>query len=61
MRFEISREALDDHYKGDNVDDKLEVFKANHEAIEQEARQKYLADDTEKDGSILIRTVDLSH
>lgn len=61
VRFEISREALDDHYKGDNVDDKLEVFKANHEAIEQEARQKYLADDTEKDGSILIRTVDLSH
>ena len=55
----ISRQALDDHFKGDAVKDKLEVFKAHHETIEREARQKYLAGDTENDGSVLIRTEDL--
>ena len=42
MRCEISREALDDHFRGDNRD-KLEVFRANRQVIEREARQKYLA------------------
>jgi hypothetical protein len=32
---------------------------ANHEAIERTAREKYLAGDTEGNGSILIRTTDL--
>jgi Fic family protein len=58
VRCAISREALDDHFKGDKVKDKLEVFKANHEAIEKIARDKYLAGDTEADNSILIRTTD---
>jgi len=58
VRCAISREALDDHFGGDNKD-KLEVFRANRRAIEQEARRKYLAGDTEPDGSVLIRTGDL--
>ena len=58
VRCAISREALDDHFKGDGKD-KGEVFQANRPAIEQYARGKYLAGDTESDGSILIRTGDL--
>jgi Fic/DOC family protein/uncharacterized protein DUF1488 len=54
----ISREALDDHFGGDGRD-KLEVFRANRRAIEDRAREKYLAGDTEADGSVLIRTTDL--
>jgi fido (protein-threonine AMPylation protein) len=57
VRCEISREALDDHFGGDGKD-KLEVFRANREAIEQEARRKYLGGRTEPDGSVLIRTMD---
>jgi len=58
VRCAISREALDDHFGGDDKD-KLEVFRANRRAIEREARRKYLAGDTEPDGSVLIRTGDL--
>jgi len=58
VRCAISREAMDDHFRGDNRD-KLEVFRANRQVIEQDARRKYLAGDTETDGSILIRTGDL--
>jgi len=54
----ISEEALDDHFQGDHKD-KLEVFRANRQAIELEARRKYLAGDTESDGAVLIRTTDL--
>ena len=54
----ISREALDDHFHADNTD-KLEVFRANRHAIEEEARRKYLEGRTERDGSVLIRTADL--
>ena len=54
----ISREALDDHFNGDNKD-KLEVFRANRQAIDEEARKKYLAGATEPDGSVLIRTLDV--
>ena len=55
---EIGRDALDDHYQGDNQD-KLKVFKANQAVIEHEARRKYLADRLESNGSVLIRTGDL--
>ncbi len=58
VRCEISREALDDHFGGDGKD-KLEVFIANRRAIEREARRKYVAGQTEPDGSLLIRTIDL--
>jgi DNA polymerase elongation subunit (family B) len=39
---------------------KLEVFRANRRAIEEEARKKYLAGAIEPDGSVLIRTLDLA-
>jgi hypothetical protein len=58
VRCEIGREALDDHFHGDNKD-KLEVFKANRRAIEAIARRKYLAGRREADGSVLIRTEEL--
>ena len=58
VRCAISREALDDHFKGDGRD-KLEVFRKHRKTIEEEARRKYLAGDTEVDGSILVRTGDL--
>ena len=55
----IRREALDDYFKGNN-EDKLEVFKANRQVIEEAARKKYLAGAIEPDGSVLIRTLDLA-
>ena len=58
VRCEISRQALDDNFAGDGKD-KLQVFRTNRKAIEDFARNKYLADQTESDGSILIRTLDL--
>ena len=58
VRCEISGDTLDDHFHGDNID-KLEVFRANRQTIEQHARRKYLAGETEPDGSVLIRTADL--
>jgi transcriptional regulator with XRE-family HTH domain len=54
----ISREALDDHFDGDNKD-KLKVFTAKRERIEHEARRKYLSGPTEPDGSVFISTSDL--
>jgi len=58
VRCEISREALDDHFHGDNQD-KLDVFQANRPMIERAARAKYLAGRMEPDGSVLVRTLDL--
>jgi transcriptional regulator with XRE-family HTH domain len=57
VRCAISREAIDDRFKGDGKD-KFKVYAANREAIEHEARRKYLAGKLEKDGSVLIRTAD---
>ena len=59
VRCAISREALDDHFGGDDKPNKEEAFQEHREAIEQEARRKYLAGDTEPDGSVLIRTGEL--
>ncbi|HVH61855.1 MAG TPA: DUF1488 family protein, partial [Candidatus Sulfotelmatobacter sp.] len=58
VRCAITRDALDDHFRGD-ARDKLEVFRANRPSIEQEVRRRYLAGDTELDGSILIRSGDV--
>src|SRR5215469_6905522 len=58
VRCAISGEALDDHFHGDGKD-KLKAFRANRQPIEQEVRRKYLAGDTELDGSILIQSDDL--
>jgi hypothetical protein len=59
VRCAISREALDDHFGGDKTKNKEESFQEHRETIEHEVRRKYLAGDTEADGSILIRTGDL--
>ena len=58
VRCAISRDALDDHFQGDNRD-KLAVFRSNRKTIEEEARRKYLGRNTERDGSVLIRAADL--
>jgi hypothetical protein len=58
VRCAISGEALDHHFHGDGKD-RLEVFRTNRQPIEQEMRRRYLAGDTEMDGSILIRSGDL--
>ncbi|MGC2768456.1 MAG: DUF1488 family protein [Candidatus Acidiferrum sp.] len=52
IRCAISREYLDDDFGADNRE-KVEVFRENRKVIEEAARQKYLAGDTETDGSIL--------
>ena len=54
----ISREALEDHFDGDNRDP-VKVFRANRACIEHEARRKYLAGRLDSDGSVLIKTEDL--
>lgn len=54
----VSKEALADHFEGDNKDP-LKVFTANQERIEHEARRKYLAGKIEPDGSVLIKTEDI--
>jgi fido (protein-threonine AMPylation protein) len=59
VRCAISREALDDDFRGDNRD-KVGVFRENRTAIEQGARQKYAAGDTETDGSVLIHSGELA-
>ena len=58
VRCEISREALDDNFRGDGKD-KVQVFRANRKAIEEFARKKYLAGQIEPDGSVLIRTLEM--
>ena len=60
VRCAISREALDDDFAGDNRD-KVEVFLASRKVIEEAARRKYLAGDTQEDGSILIHSGDSAH
>jgi Fic family protein len=54
----ISREALDDHFRGDKRK-KLEVFRENRPTIEEIARRKYLSGRVEPDGTVLIRTADI--
>jgi len=58
VRCLIAGEALDNHFQGGGKD-RLEVFRANRQPIEQEVKRRYLAGDTELDGSILIRSGDL--
>ena len=54
----ISREALEDHFNGDNKV-LLKAFQAHRERIEYETRRKYLAGVLEKDRLLMIRTQDL--
>jgi len=52
VRCAISREALDDDFRGEDRD-KVEVFRENRAAIEQGVRQKYAAGDTRRTGPFL--------
>jgi transcriptional regulator with XRE-family HTH domain len=54
----ISKEALDDHFSGDRRNP-IKVFTANQNRIEHKARRKYLAENLESDGSILVKTQDI--
>jgi hypothetical protein len=58
VKCAISTEALMDHF-GKTHPDPLQAFKAYRVRIEHEARQKYLADNTEADGSVLLKTADI--
>ena len=56
VRCLISREALDDHFSdGDRLRPEA-AFKKYRSDIEALARRKYLLDQLEPDGSVLIRT-----
>ena len=59
VRCAISREALGDDFRADDRD-KVEVFRKNREVIEEGARRKYAAGDTEPDGSVLIHSGELA-
>jgi transcriptional regulator with XRE-family HTH domain len=59
VRSLISREALDDHFsEGDRLKPDA-AFRKRRQEIESLARRKYLRGQTEPDGSVLIRTLDL--
>jgi hypothetical protein len=60
VRCAISREALDDHFHGDDRNE-LEVFIENRPAIDDITRHKYLSGRVEPDGTVLIRTADIPH
>jgi len=59
IRCAISKEALEDHFNS-AAKDMLKVFHAHRERIEHEARRKYLAEQLQPDGSVLVGTNDLS-
>lgn len=54
----VSKEVLNDYFSGDHQSP-LKCFIANREAIEQIARRKYLANQFENDGSILVKPADV--
>jgi hypothetical protein len=58
---EISREALDDHFGTDGLDQKgrVEAFLKNRSKIELMARTKYLSWPIEVAGTVLIKTMDV--
>jgi len=56
----ILREALDDHFSEDGRLRPEAAFKTHRKEIEALARRKYLSGQREPDGSVLIRTTDIS-
>jgi Fic family protein len=59
IRCAISGEALDDHFHGDKRNE-LQRFRDNRPVIEDIARRLYLSGHVEPDGSVLIRSADIS-
>jgi transcriptional regulator with XRE-family HTH domain len=60
IRCRISREALDDHFSdGDRLRPEA-AFKKHRKEIEALVRRKYLYGEREPDGSVLLRTLDIT-
>ncbi|MGA2812487.1 MAG: DUF1488 family protein [Candidatus Acidiferrum sp.] len=59
VRCAIDGDAIDEDFAGEGRD-KVELFRENRDVIEETARRKYLAGDTEGEGSILIRSGDVA-
>lgn len=60
IRCRISREALDDHFSnGDRLKPEA-AFKRHRKEIDALARRKYLYGEREPDGSVLLRTLDIT-
>jgi len=55
---EISEEALSDYFNGNNQDP-IKIFKENQEAIEHEARRKYINEQLDRQEVVLIKSEDL--
>ena len=56
----ISREALDDHFSEDDRLRPAAAFAKHRKEIESLARRKYLLDQIEPDGSVLVRTLEIA-
>ena len=60
IRCRISREALDDHFSdGDRLKPEA-AFRKYRKEIETLVRRKYLYGEREPDGSVLLRTLDIT-
>jgi transcriptional regulator with XRE-family HTH domain len=59
VRCRISREALDDHFSDGRLKPEA-AFKKHRKEIEALVRRKYLYGEREPDGSILVRTLDIT-
>jgi hypothetical protein len=61
VRCAVSREAIEDHFKGDGVgpEGRVRIFRENRAAFEKMARAKYLRWPIEEPGSVLIGTADI--
>ncbi len=61
VNCEISREALDDHFGSDGLDQKgrIETFLKNRSKIERLARAKYLSWPIEIPSAVLVKTMDV--
>jgi transcriptional regulator with XRE-family HTH domain len=60
VRCQISREALDDHFsEGDRLRPEA-AFKKHRAEIEALVRRKYLQGQLEADGTVLLKTLDLT-
>jgi hypothetical protein len=57
----ISREALDDHFGADGLDNtgRVEAFQRNRSKIERLARRKYLSWPVEEPERVLVKTMDV--
>jgi hypothetical protein len=60
VRCRVAREALDDHFSDGGRLRPQAAFKKHRPAIEALARRKYLLGRQEPDGSVLVRTLDVT-